>query len=281
MLPATCCLMLTTHFKRGFSAKPASHCLPMRFFLLACLLLTMIFTSDHAAPAPLPGPYAAQWKKIDALLRKDQTATAAPLVQALYQQAKKEGRSPDYVRALLYKICLLQANEETKLKNPSPCSKPRRKPPPSRPGPSCTRCWPNCVPITSTKTATASTAHGRRGAYHRRGENGRRRHRPRHLERGPAGRGHRAALLSVGGGRAAEAAENHSGRPRRPDRGWRCRRPRPAPHALRPAGPARHRGSEKPGAVRDAARAAVPTHRAQAVWYGQGVCHPAPAGPGR
>ena len=84
----------------------------MRFFLFACLLLTMIFTSDHAAPAPPPGPYAAQWKKIDALLKKDQTATAAPLVERLYQQAKKEGNSPAYVRALLYKIRLLENKEE-------------------------------------------------------------------------------------------------------------------------------------------------------------------------
>ncbi|MBO2010335.1 alpha-2-macroglobulin family protein [Hymenobacter negativus] len=72
----------------------------------------MIFTSDSAAPAPPSGPYAAQWKKIDELLKKDQTATAAPLVERLYQQAKKEGNSPAYVRALLYKIRLLQAKEE-------------------------------------------------------------------------------------------------------------------------------------------------------------------------
>jgi hypothetical protein len=84
----------------------------MRFFLLFFLLLTMIFTSDHAAPTPPPGPYAAQWKKIDALLSKNQTTTAAPLVERLYQQAKKEGNSPAYVRALLYKIRLLEAKEE-------------------------------------------------------------------------------------------------------------------------------------------------------------------------
>ncbi|GAB3583284.1 alpha-2-macroglobulin family protein [Hymenobacter daeguensis] len=84
----------------------------MRLFLLSCLLLTMIFTSDSAAPAPPPGPYAAQWKKIDALLAKSQTATAAPLVEAIYQQAKKGNNSPAYVRALLYKIRLLEAKEE-------------------------------------------------------------------------------------------------------------------------------------------------------------------------
>ncbi len=84
----------------------------MRLFLFACLLLTMIVRADSAAPGSPPGPYAAQWKKIDALLKKDQTATAAPLVEAIYQQAKKEGNSPAYVRALLYKIRLLQAKQE-------------------------------------------------------------------------------------------------------------------------------------------------------------------------
>ncbi|GAB3877027.1 alpha-2-macroglobulin family protein [Hymenobacter segetis] len=84
----------------------------MRLFLFACLLLTMIFSADSAAPSPPPGPYAARWKKIDALLKKDQTATAAPLVEAIYQQAKKENNSAAYVRALLYKIRLLQAKQE-------------------------------------------------------------------------------------------------------------------------------------------------------------------------
>ncbi|MDO7854649.1 alpha-2-macroglobulin family protein [Hymenobacter convexus] len=83
----------------------------MRFLLFACLLLTMFFSADSASPPP-SGPYAARWKKIDALLAKNQTATAAPLVQAIYQQAKKAGDDPAYVRALLYKIRLLQAREE-------------------------------------------------------------------------------------------------------------------------------------------------------------------------
>ncbi len=83
----------------------------MRLFLFAFLFLTMLFSSDSAAPVP-PGPYAAQWQKIDALLKKDQTATAAPLVETLLRQAKKQGHSADYVRALLYKIRLLQAKEE-------------------------------------------------------------------------------------------------------------------------------------------------------------------------
>ena len=83
----------------------------MRLFLFACLLMTMIFSADSAAPVP-PGPYAARWKKIDALLAKSQTATAAPLVEAIYQLAKHEGNGPAYVRALLYKTRLLQAKQE-------------------------------------------------------------------------------------------------------------------------------------------------------------------------
>ncbi|MGI4874960.1 MAG: MG2 domain-containing protein [Janthinobacterium lividum] len=66
--------------------------------------------ADSAAPGPNP-PYAPQWKKIDALLAKDQTATAAPLVERVYQQARQENNSPAYVRALLYKIRLLSRKE--------------------------------------------------------------------------------------------------------------------------------------------------------------------------
>jgi len=83
----------------------------MRLFAFACLLLTMICSADPAAPVP-PGKYAARWKKIDQLLRKGQTATAAPLVEAIRQQARAENNSPVYVRALLYKIKLLEAKEE-------------------------------------------------------------------------------------------------------------------------------------------------------------------------
>ncbi|OGX87476.1 hypothetical protein BEN47_10580 [Hymenobacter lapidarius] len=82
----------------------------MRFFLFACLLLMVVLSSTSAVPSPTP--FAAQWKKVDALLAKGQTATAAPLVEAIYQQARKEQNDPAYVRALLYKIRLLQAKEE-------------------------------------------------------------------------------------------------------------------------------------------------------------------------
>jgi uncharacterized protein YfaS (alpha-2-macroglobulin family) len=84
----------------------------MRYFLLAILLVLMTFSNDSAAPAPPPGPFAPRWKKIDALLAKDQTASAAPLVEAIYQDAKKQNDAPAYVRALLYKIRLLQRKEE-------------------------------------------------------------------------------------------------------------------------------------------------------------------------
>jgi uncharacterized protein YfaS (alpha-2-macroglobulin family) len=82
----------------------------MRYLLLFCALLMTALLADSAAPGPRP-PLAAQWKKIDALLRKDQTASAAPLVEKVYQQAKKENNAPAYVRALLYKIRLLDNKE--------------------------------------------------------------------------------------------------------------------------------------------------------------------------
>ena len=83
----------------------------MRLLLVAFFLMGMIFSAGSVAPVP-PGTYAARWKKIDALLAKGQTATAAPLVNAIYEQAKKAGDSPAYVRALLYKVRLLQARQE-------------------------------------------------------------------------------------------------------------------------------------------------------------------------
>jgi hypothetical protein len=82
----------------------------MRYLLLFCALLMTALLADSAAPGPQP-PLAAQWKKIDALLKKDQTTSAAPLVEQVYQQAKKENNAPAYVRALLYKIRLLNNKE--------------------------------------------------------------------------------------------------------------------------------------------------------------------------
>ncbi|MVN76898.1 hypothetical protein GO988_11240 [Hymenobacter sp. HMF4947] len=70
-----------------------------------------VLLADSAAPGP-PTPFAAQWTKIDGLLKKGLTASAAPLVEKIYQQAKKTHNSPAYVRALLYKIRLLQAKQD-------------------------------------------------------------------------------------------------------------------------------------------------------------------------
>ncbi|WP_223651762.1 alpha-2-macroglobulin family protein [Hymenobacter psoromatis] len=82
----------------------------MRYLLLTCCLLLTALLADSAAPGP-PTPFAAQWKRVDALLAKEQTATAAPLVEKIYQQAKRENNVPNYVRALLYKIRLLNNKE--------------------------------------------------------------------------------------------------------------------------------------------------------------------------
>ncbi|MGI4884235.1 MAG: alpha-2-macroglobulin family protein [Janthinobacterium lividum] len=70
----------------------------------------MTFLADRAAPGPAT-PYPAQWKKIDALLKKEQTAAAAPLVEKIYQQARRDNNAPAYVRALLYKVRLLENKE--------------------------------------------------------------------------------------------------------------------------------------------------------------------------
>jgi hypothetical protein len=82
----------------------------MRYLLLFCCLLMTTLLADSAAPGP-PTPFTAQWKQIDALLAKEQTATAAPLVEKIYQQARRENNAPAYVRALLYKIRLLENKE--------------------------------------------------------------------------------------------------------------------------------------------------------------------------
>ncbi|MEJ7662988.1 MAG: hypothetical protein WKG07_27260 [Hymenobacter sp.] len=82
----------------------------MRYLLLTCCLVLTALLADSAAPGP-PTPFVAQWKRVDALLAQEQTATAAPLVEQIYQQAKRENNAPNYVRALLYKIRLLDNKE--------------------------------------------------------------------------------------------------------------------------------------------------------------------------
>ena len=84
----------------------------MRLVLPVCLLLLLLFTAGSSAPAPPTGPYDKQWKQIDALLKKDRTATAAPLIEAIYQQARRRQQTPDYLRALLYQLRLLDEKQE-------------------------------------------------------------------------------------------------------------------------------------------------------------------------
>ncbi|AYA38618.1 hypothetical protein D3Y59_17110 [Hymenobacter oligotrophus] len=85
----------------------------MRFFLLilAAWLLPMVVPSNASAP-PAGGPYAAQWKKIDALLAKNQTEAAQKLVLGIYQKARAANQPADYVRALVYRLHLLRQREE-------------------------------------------------------------------------------------------------------------------------------------------------------------------------
>ncbi|GAB2960749.1 alpha-2-macroglobulin family protein [Hymenobacter coalescens] len=85
----------------------------MRFFLflLSFWLLLMVAPSNASAP-PAGGPYAAQWKKIDALLAKDQTSSARKLVLDIYQKTRASQQTADYVRALVYRLHLLERQEE-------------------------------------------------------------------------------------------------------------------------------------------------------------------------
>ncbi|QNH63070.1 alpha-2-macroglobulin family protein [Hymenobacter sediminicola] len=88
----------------------------MRPFLFSLLALLMLFTAGSSQPTP-PGnggskANAATWKKIDQLLDKDQTTSAAKLLEPLYRQARQRQDTPEYLRALLYKLQLLEAREE-------------------------------------------------------------------------------------------------------------------------------------------------------------------------
>ncbi|NVO31069.1 alpha-2-macroglobulin family protein [Hymenobacter lapidiphilus] len=89
----------------------------MRPFLLSLLALLMLLTpgSSQTSPADRPddGPNSATWRKIDQLLAKGQTASAAKLLEPLYQQARRRPQAaPEYVRTLLYKLRLLENKEE-------------------------------------------------------------------------------------------------------------------------------------------------------------------------
>ncbi|GAB2769452.1 uncharacterized protein YfaS (alpha-2-macroglobulin family) [Hymenobacter luteus] len=86
----------------------------MRPVLLSLLLLLLLFSagSSQTNPTPPGAGNPAAWKKIDQLLAKDQTASAAKLLEPLYQQARQRQDAPEYLRALLYKLRLLEAKEE-------------------------------------------------------------------------------------------------------------------------------------------------------------------------
>ncbi|NVO83273.1 alpha-2-macroglobulin family protein [Hymenobacter terrestris] len=89
----------------------------MRPFLLSLLALLMLLTPGSSqtsrADRPDNGPNSATWLKIDQLLVKGQTASAAKLLEPLYQQARRRPQAaPEYVRTLLYKLRLLENKEE-------------------------------------------------------------------------------------------------------------------------------------------------------------------------
>ncbi|GAB2455276.1 alpha-2-macroglobulin [Hymenobacter qilianensis] len=66
----------------------------------------MISPTSPSAPDP------KKWRQIDALLAKDQTASAAKLVDEIYRQARQRQDTPEYLRAVLYKLRLLEEKEE-------------------------------------------------------------------------------------------------------------------------------------------------------------------------
>ncbi|MCC2546867.1 hypothetical protein LJY25_10460 [Hymenobacter sp. BT175] len=84
-----------------------------RFASLPFFLLLMLFSAGSSQPTP-PGksPNPAAWKKIDLLLGKGQTATAGKLVEELYLAARGRQDTPEYLRALLYKLRLLEEKED-------------------------------------------------------------------------------------------------------------------------------------------------------------------------
>ncbi|MCR5888765.1 MG2 domain-containing protein [Hymenobacter sp. J193] len=84
----------------------------MRFFLLACFSLLMLFSTGSSAPTPPAGPDPKKWQQVDVLLAKNQTTSAAKLVDELYRAARQRQDAPEYLRALLYKLRLLEAKEE-------------------------------------------------------------------------------------------------------------------------------------------------------------------------
>ncbi|WP_167856368.1 alpha-2-macroglobulin family protein [Hymenobacter metallicola] len=59
-----------------------------------------------------PKPDPRTWKQIDELLAKNQTTSAAKLLEPLYQAARRKQDTPEYLRTLLYKLRLLEAKEE-------------------------------------------------------------------------------------------------------------------------------------------------------------------------
>ncbi|OUJ75380.1 hypothetical protein BXP70_05030 [Hymenobacter crusticola] len=71
-----------------------------------------MFNTSSSAPTSPATPDPKKWKQIDALLAKDRTVMAAELVEEIYQGARRRQDAPEYLRALLYKLRLLEAKQE-------------------------------------------------------------------------------------------------------------------------------------------------------------------------
>ena len=83
----------------------------MQTRVLSALILILFFNSLMAQKQTYD--YASQWKKIEDLISKKGLPLAAGVeVDKLYDQAKKEGNSPQTIKALVYKMQIVQSREE-------------------------------------------------------------------------------------------------------------------------------------------------------------------------
>lgn len=80
--------------------------------LLLLLLLPVAFAFSQAKPPVAPDNYAEQWKQVEAFRKKGLTASATGVVEKIYARAKKENNTPQYLKALVFRLNLLEEKEE-------------------------------------------------------------------------------------------------------------------------------------------------------------------------
>src|SRR4051812_29910073 len=79
------------------------------FRTACCLFLLFLASGLHAQT----GNYEAQWKEVDQLIRKNRLPKSAMEgVKKIYAQAKKQGRSDQLIKALVYMNSLQEETRE-------------------------------------------------------------------------------------------------------------------------------------------------------------------------